>query len=396
MQQFLFTTLCVSLMSHTFAFMPYPYQICHNHLCQSESRAARIANLNDQRLMPHTAYNNKRHAKIMLRDVRMNGRTNSEARGFMGFRNNMFYQNGLQIGDMGWLVPAIAVGVWLALATLLFEKIEGWQPGESFFYVIDTGLCRGFGSVKPATALGQVRYSCVASLCTRRACDRDYHYRAPQAATIANELFGASAAAVLLGQFAQRILENAKESGAVAKVKTTRKSSSGPPAACSGLALPIPGTLPPRLALQPHDIVVCAVVHHDIALFRSTHGPERLDRPAGRLELPPLTRPSSPSRLPDHSLCGRRVGTPRGPGPTAPGPLDVLRGPGPKRARPARACRARMAERRPGRRARRAMRCGSPPTAARVAVAAAGVGVAARGSWGGRSVGGGVGRWAGR
>ena len=128
MQQFLFTTLCVSLMSHTFAFMPYPYQICHNHLCQSESRAARIANLNDQR----TAYNNKRHAKIMLRDVRMNGRTNSEARGFMGFRNNMFYQNGLQIGDMGWLVPAIAVGVWLALATLLFEKIEGWQPGESF------------------------------------------------------------------------------------------------------------------------------------------------------------------------------------------------------------------------------------------------------------------------
>ncbi len=39
-----------------------------------------------------------------------------------------------------------------------------------------------------------------------------------QAATIANELFGACAAAVLLGQFAQRILDNAKESGAVAKV----------------------------------------------------------------------------------------------------------------------------------------------------------------------------------
>lgn len=99
----------------------------------------------------------------------------------------------MPFNDMGWLVPAIGVGTWLFLATLSFEQIEGWQPGESFFYVIDTGLCRGFGSVKPATALGQ-------------------------AATIANELFGACAAAVLLGQFAQRILENAKESGAVAKV----------------------------------------------------------------------------------------------------------------------------------------------------------------------------------
>ena len=39
-----------------------------------------------------------------------------------------------------------------------------------------------------------------------------------QAATIANEMFGACAAAVLLGQFAQRILEQAKEAGAVAKV----------------------------------------------------------------------------------------------------------------------------------------------------------------------------------
>jgi hypothetical protein len=41
-------------------------------------------------------------------------------------------------------------------------------------------------------------------------------------------LFGACAAAVLLGQFAQRILENAKESGAVAKVQAILLPSATP------------------------------------------------------------------------------------------------------------------------------------------------------------------------
>ncbi len=85
-------------------------------------------------------------------------RGSAQVNSLSGFRRNVFSQIAIKIPvpELGPFIPAIAVGVWLFLATQIFQSIENWQPGQSFFYVIDTGLCRGFGSVKPATMAGQV------------------------------------------------------------------------------------------------------------------------------------------------------------------------------------------------------------------------------------------------
>jgi hypothetical protein len=163
MKWFLGFGLCLSFLLHTEAFL----QPSSTYQCRSMLGTAQ----NARKLRPQNFqhYDKKdRSARSILFETRMNDRSVNEARRYMGFRNNMFFQmrSLMPFNDMGWLVPAIGVGTWLFLATLSFEQIEGWQPGESFFYVIDTGLCRGFGSVKPATALGQVQISSVISRCT--------------------------------------------------------------------------------------------------------------------------------------------------------------------------------------------------------------------------------------
>ena len=82
-----------------------------------------------------------------------------QVRSLSGYRTNVFSQiaSKFPVPELGPFIPALALGVWLIIATQLFQRIENWQPGQAFFYVIDTGLCRGFGSVKPATMMGQVR-----------------------------------------------------------------------------------------------------------------------------------------------------------------------------------------------------------------------------------------------
>ena len=152
--------LSVSWGAHGFLSPSQPVsrnQRCNlKHLSTSSPKASSFGGPSAFRSVQNTRY---RTGRTLLNEAPKTKRGLQKIRRLLGLRNRLFLQmNDLQLG-MGWLVPAIAVGVWLFLATLSFERIESWPAGQSFFYVIDTGLCRGFGSVKPSTAFGQVLHT---------------------------------------------------------------------------------------------------------------------------------------------------------------------------------------------------------------------------------------------
>jgi hypothetical protein len=77
------------------------------------------------------------------------------------------------------------LSIWLGTATICFQSVEHWSLCQSFFYAVDTGFSRLFNVVSPHSAIG------------------------PTLAK-ANELFGGAVAAIFIGRYAERVLDNAR------------------------------------------------------------------------------------------------------------------------------------------------------------------------------------------